>query len=235
MQNTTIKHPLFGLINIKQNTRARRIIVKASKEGLTVTIPPYLHSMEEILHLIESNQSKLLEMQKKFQQHYQIIDHNFCIHTDKMHFNIRMDAKAGTYDIHRNEGQCNIAFPPDFDFSKHQEFVKSIIQEELRIQAKVYLPLRLYELAKKWDFHYTDCKIQSSRTRWGSCSGCNSINLSLFLMCVPSHLSDYVILHELCHTIHHDHSPQFWAEMNRVTNQQAHALRNELKNYPLPI
>ena len=75
-------------------------------------------------------------------------------------------------------------------------------------------------------------KIQTSKTRWGSCSASNSINLSVYLMTLPSHLMDYVILHELCHTVHHDHSDAFWALMDKVTDGKAHALRNELKqNY----
>ncbi|MBO4662813.1 MAG: M48 family metallopeptidase [Bacteroidaceae bacterium] len=101
----------------------------------------------------------------------------------------------------------------------------------LRKAAKQYLPIRLAELAQQFNFHYTGLKIQSSRTRWGSCSGTNSINLSLFLMRVPEHLIDYVILHELCHTVHHDHSDRFWALMDEVTGGKAKELRKQLANY----
>ncbi len=103
--------------------------------------------------------------------------------------------------------------------------------ERLRKEAKQVLPRRVAELAYMFDFHYTGLKIQSSKTRWGSCSGKNSINLSLYLMRVPSHLIDYVILHELCHTVHHDHSPRFWELMDKVTNGQAKAMRKELVKY----
>lgn len=103
--------------------------------------------------------------------------------------------------------------------------------ERLRKEAKNYLPRRIAELAYMFDFHYSGLKIQSSRTRWGSCSGTNNINLSLFLMRVPEHLIDYVILHELCHTVHHDHSPRFWALMDKVTQGQAKQMRKELAKY----
>lgn len=103
--------------------------------------------------------------------------------------------------------------------------------ERMRIAAKQYLPRRTAELAHMWGFKYSGVKIQPSRTRWGSCSGSCSINFSLYLMQVPEHLIDYVILHELCHTKHHDHSPAFWAEMDRVTIGKAKALRQELKKY----
>ena len=58
---------------------------------------------------------------------------------------------------------------------------------------------------------YAKLTIRASRTKWGSCSGRNTISLSLFLMTLPEHLRDYVIVHELCHTVHHNHSPRFHA------------------------
>ncbi len=102
---------------------------------------------------------------------------------------------------------------------------------KLRIMAKLQLPRRVAELAHLHGFKYQGVKIQSSRTRWGSCSARNSINLSLFLMQLPEHLIDYVILHELCHTVHHDHSNSFWALMMKVTDGKAMEWNNELKQY----
>jgi predicted metal-dependent hydrolase len=50
-------------------------------------------------------------------------------------------------------------------------------------------------------------------------------------MAVPSHLIDYVIKHELCHTVHHDHGDKFWQLMDNVTGGRAKQLRMELKKY----
>lgn len=101
----------------------------------------------------------------------------------------------------------------------------------MRREAKALLPRRVAELAYLHGFHYEGLTIRDSKTRWGSCSGRNTISLSLYLMQVPEHLQDYVILHELCHTVHHNHSSQFWALMDKVTDGKAHALRTELHQY----
>ena len=81
--------------------------------------------------------------------------------------------------------------------------------EQLRRQAADYLPERLATLAELYGFQYSALRLKHNRTNWGSCSSKNNINLNISLMLLPSVLRDYVILHELCHLRHHDHSRAF--------------------------
>ncbi len=87
--------------------------------------------------------------------------------------------------------------------------------EALRKEAKKILPQRLEELAKKHGFKYEKVAIKNAKTRWGSCSYRNNINLNLHLARLDSDLVDYVILHELCHTIEKNHSARFWALLHK--------------------
>lgn len=105
--------------------------------------------------------------------------------------------------------------------------------EELRRAAKADLPARLERLARQTGLHYAGVTIRASRTKWGSCSGRNTISLSLFLMGLPEHLRDFVLLHELCHTVHHDHSPRFHALLDRLTGGREKALSRELRGYSI--
>ena len=103
--------------------------------------------------------------------------------------------------------------------------------EELRSAARVDLPPRVERIARMFGFSYGRITIRASRTKWGSCSFRNDLSLSLYLMALPERLRDYVIVHELCHTVHHDHSPRFHALVDRCLGGQERALDRELKSY----
>ena len=80
-------------------------------------------------------------------------------------------------------------------------------------KAREYLPYRLEYLAKLYGYSYDKCRLTHANTRWGSCSSNRTISLNIGLMKVPEVLRDYVILHELAHLNHMDHSKDFWAEV----------------------
>lgn len=80
-------------------------------------------------------------------------------------------------------------------------------------KAKEYLPYRLEYYAKLYGYDYEKCRLSHAATRWGSCSSNRTISLNIGLMQVPEVLRDYVIIHELAHLNHMDHSDKFWAEV----------------------
>lgn len=104
--------------------------------------------------------------------------------------------------------------------------------EELRRQAKAYLPGRLNELANLYGFQYNTLRIKHNSSNWGSCSSKGNINLNLNLMRVPQDLQDYVMLHELCHLRYLNHSPQFHALLESVCPGHREKQRR-LKEYKL--
>lgn len=105
--------------------------------------------------------------------------------------------------------------------------------EELRRAAKADLPGRVERLSRETGLRYAGLTIRAARTKWGSCSGRNTLSFSLFLMTLPERLRDYVIIHELCHTVHHDHSPRFHALVDRLTGGNEKALARELRAFSI--
>ena len=106
--------------------------------------------------------------------------------------------------------------------------------KRLRKEARATLPALIAELAAKHGFRYTSLRISSAHTRWGSCSGRNGLSLSLFVMLLPEHLREFIILHELCHTRHHNHSAAFHTLLDSCVAGKEKALNRELKAYHIP-
>lgn len=105
--------------------------------------------------------------------------------------------------------------------------------EQLRKTAKALLPQRVAELATKFSLTYGKVTIRATRSKWGSCSASGNISLSLYLMLLPEHLRDYVIIHELCHTVHHNHSSLFHSLVNQLTQGQEKSLARELRQHSI--
>ena len=113
---------------------------------------------------------------------------------------------------------------------KNETSIEDAIWRVLLVEGRSYLPERVKELAVKFGFQVTGVKVRKMKTRWGSCTSKNSINLNSWLMMLPDHLVDYVILHELVHTVHRDHSKKFWDALDKLTQGTSKSLRKETRN-----
>ena len=88
-----------------------------------------------------------------------------------------------------------------------------------RAVARTVIVDRLEELARCHGFTYNKVFVRNQKTRWGSCSAVNNINLNVNLIRLPADLRDYTILHELVHTRIKDHSMRFWTELGKYVEQ----------------
>ncbi len=228
----------FGEIQFKTSDKARRINVRILENGLIVTLPHGV-SKNEALDFIRFASEKIQSKQEKLRKHKAantyLLTENNTLKTHSFDIVLKKTPRSDIYFSFRNQ-LLSIEFPENIDSETEisQKQCWKGINYFLRKEANRLLPHRTNELARKHGFTFSAIKIQSSRTRWGSCSRYKSINLSLYLMLLPAHLIDYVILHELCHTREMNHSPKFWHEMDRVTQNQSKLLRTELKKYNMP-
>lgn len=85
-----------------------------------------------------------------------------------------------------------------------------------RIRAKQILEDRVNLYAGQYALQYKKIGITSARTRWGSCSANGSLNFSWRLILAPMEVVDYVVVHELAHTVFHNHSRQFWKRVEKM-------------------
>jgi predicted metal-dependent hydrolase len=85
-----------------------------------------------------------------------------------------------------------------------------VLGQWLKGKAEEVIPDRLAALAELHGFHFNRVTIRGQKTRWGSCSSSKNINLNYKLLFLEPPLVDYVLIHELCHTLEMNHSARFW-------------------------
>lgn len=102
---------------------------------------------------------------------------------------------------------------------ENREILPAFTEAQLRDladRAAKTLPERVRHFAPLVGVSYGRITIRSQRTRWGSCSSKGNLNFNCLLLLCPEAVQDYVVVHELCHRRELNHSPKFWAEVERI-------------------
>ncbi len=121
----------------------------------------------------------------------------------------------------------HVSFEPEKGFtvwSKKEEEARHLMAHYYREEAKSYLT----ELTKKYGqmigVNYQKITIRNQTTRWGSCSTRGNLSYNLKLLCAPSEMIEYVVLHEVMHLKYFNHSEAFWKAIEEVMPNYRHAV-----------
>lgn len=223
----------LGVLVVRVNPRAKRMIFRTKNDVIYVSVPPGTTS-GEVTEAINQLRIRLHGLKEKTARPLINLDYRI----DSEYFKLSLVSGEGDrFLAHSELGEMRIVCPATANFAdtRLQEWLHKVVEEALRRNAKIILPPRLYMWSQQHKLPYRSIKINSSRGRWGSCSSRKDINLSYFLVLLPQHLIDYVLLHELCHTLEMNHSDRFWALLDSLTGGKALALREELKGYRTEI
>lgn len=221
----------LGMVNIRTHSRAKRITFRVNTGVLQVTKPVGI-TYKETIKVIKEMKDELVDFVSNNQP--PLIDLQFKI--DTPYFKLSIVEGDREKFLSRSElGEMKIIAPEGTDFQNNslQEWLRKVVIEALRRNAKIILPPKLYSLSQRFGVPYKAVKINTSKGRWGSCSSEKNINLSAFLILLPEHLIEYVLLHELSHTFHLNHSGKFWTQLDQFTNGRAKELDLELKKHKM--
>lgn len=228
----------LGNVSLRKTQKAKNLRITVSPgKGITVSVPflvswnTALRFVEEKKHWIKESMERLKEKSPETTLFVPGVDfriRNRILLFEEISGN---EIKAKVYP-----DRIMIYYPSlEYVFSKEgQAFIKKALAFAIRREAKNYLPLRLKELATQHGFSYKDVFVKDLKSRWGSCSAVNNINLNIHLVRLPSHLCDYVLLHELVHTVHKNHGRQFWEMLHQLTGN-ARLLAREMRNYQTQV
>ena len=205
--------------------------------GVRVSVPQTI-SFKKAKSIVEQRMDwikKNLPRMQKAEDLFTVFDWNTEFSTREHSLKLIQSEKDVLKSTIRN-GLIKIDIPKGIEIltNEVQSEIRKGIENAWRKEAKSWLPNRVEELAKEHGFSFKKVAIKNAKTRWGSCSSDNNINLSLHLMRLPNYLIDYVILHELVHTKVKNHSPHFWQYLYQVCGN-ARKLDREVKSFRIEI
>ena len=227
-----------GNFLFRQSRRARHLNISIRPfVGTRVSIPVGMSYNSAIRFVIERKLwiKKHLARMKGFENMQTKFDENSSYST-KQHKLILRKTDRESISVKLSRGKINVVFPTELNSAsiELQTAIRKGIERALKLEAKEHLPNRVKELADKYEFKFNKLALKNIKSRWGSCSRKGNINLSIHLMRLPDHLIDYVILHELVHTVHHNHSARFWNMLDSITDR-AKSLDKELRKHRIVI
>ncbi len=85
---------------------------------------------------------------------------------------------------------------------------------KFRVREETLILVR--DFSAKYGFHFKDVLISSAKKRWASCNAEGVLRFSFCTAFLPVELAEYLVVHELCHTRHMDHSAAFWQEVKKI-------------------
>lgn len=109
-----------------------------------------------------------------------------------------------------NRDTLVIGLPEGLQGSQRQTAIRAALEKWLKQQARLHIEEIIAQHAPRYNLHPRSIKIKTQKSRWGSCGPQNDINLNWLLMLAPIAALEYVVVHELCHIRHKNHSPAFW-------------------------
>ena len=199
---------------IRESQRAKRVSLKISVEGeVEVVVPPrFDHS--QIPDLIEQRRDWIIKTRAKL-----LTTRKADNWQDAKPDQIELRACKETWQVvyEKTAEPGAICLPTPRKRLKVRGNVDSIsicqavLQQWLSHRAQRDLVPWLRQVSFDIDLPFKQASIRGQKTRWASCSSRKDISLNYKLLFLPSDLVEYVLVHELCHTIHMNHSKQFWS------------------------
>ncbi|MGL4294006.1 MAG: M48 family metallopeptidase [Bacteroidales bacterium] len=225
----------LGLITVKPHSRARSFIFRATKEGIQITCPLHV-TQKQIKEAFAQQRQKLQRLvQKKQQEPLLKKDVVFLVTGFKIY--VAESGYGNLFQARYSDEVLELVCPcrTDYNRAEVQEFFFKNVTKVARYKAERYLPNRLNEYALKLGLKYKSCRVSYGKSRLGRCDSHGEILLSYRLMLLPSHLCDYVILHELAHLKEMNHGSGFHQLLDTYCQGNHRNLEKELKNYRYPI
>jgi hypothetical protein len=199
---------------LKRNSRTKRVSIRLDGDGEVIVTAPERVNQKTIDQFITQQQAWIDHQRQQLQQKQNLVESDGSI----MIFGIKYQ-KVTQSDVDLPQGihiindQVLLNFPYS-GTSKQDSLHKKELRLFLKKSARTYLTQQAKLISTAMGLKYNQLTLRQQKTRWGSCSSQDNLSLNWRLVHYPPPLIDYVIIHELAHLSHHNHSKQFWLLVN---------------------
>lgn len=214
-----------GPVTFYKRRNARNIRIRINGTSVKVSLPSYV-PYKTAEHYVTQKKAWIIQNvhQRRDLIHGDVLQtgHRLFIRTTE---NERFISNISSHTI-------TVSIPEQYEPSSDfvQKKIRAVINKVLKTKAEeIIIPLTR-QLSEAYKFEVASIQIKNLISRWGSCSNKKDLTFSMYLIQLPKEYIEYVVFHELAHTVHLNHSRDFW---NLVASYAPSykQIRKELKNY----
>ncbi|AGA67932.1 putative metal-dependent hydrolase [Desulfitobacterium dichloroeliminans LMG P-21439] len=200
----------------RRSRRIKRISIRVTPEKVRVSAPART-SKSEIQAFIDKNRdwiiqnwTKLQETMVKPQRVYETGE-KIPFVGKELTLEIMDTPQKMIRALYKKENEVlEIKIPQELQGEQRQEALREIIEKWYKQKARTVFLQKLNNWSQQMGVSYNQFRLKEQKTRWGSCSSLGNINLNWRAIMAPEPVLDYLVIHELSHLRHMDHSSEFW-------------------------
>ncbi|MEA3239200.1 MAG: SprT family zinc-dependent metalloprotease [Candidatus Bipolaricaulota bacterium] len=217
------------MYTIRESVRAKHVILKISVHDGLVVVVPRGFDVRQVPKIIDEKREWIERESKRIEQRRNTLDTELApgkillraINEEWMVAYEQNHSSRIAVDI---PGKRRLILSGN---TADHALIRMALRSFLIAKARMELPELLLSLADEHGFLVTKVSVRFQKTRWGTCSTQDAISLNAKLLLLPRDIANYVMIHELCHTVHHNHSTDFW-QLVQEHLPQAQILRRTL-------